>query len=51
MVLEPANAAVAPQAHHVLDIFHQIELLELFGDSTRGTGRTLVAVVHDLNHP
>lgn len=32
-----------------LDIAHQIELLELFTDLHR-SGRTLVAVLHDLNH-
>lgn len=32
-----------------LDITHQIELLELFTDLHR-QGRTLVAVLHDLNH-
>ena len=32
-----------------LDITHQIELLELFTDLHR-SGRTLVAVLHDLNH-
>ena len=32
-----------------LDIAHQIELLELFGDLNRH-GHTLVAVLHDLNH-
>jgi ferric enterobactin transport system ATP-binding protein len=32
-----------------LDIAHQIELLELFGRLHRD-GRTLVAVLHDLNH-
>ncbi|WP_053384270.1 ABC transporter ATP-binding protein [Leucobacter celer] len=32
-----------------LDISHQIELLELFTDLNR-RGRTLVAVLHDLNH-
>ena len=32
-----------------LDIAHQIELLELFGDLNR-SGHTLVAVLHDLNH-
>lgn len=32
-----------------LDIAHQIELLELFTDLNRD-GRTLVAVLHDLNH-
>lgn len=32
-----------------LDITHQIELLELFTD-LHHTGRTLVAVLHDLNH-
>ncbi|WP_449280742.1 ABC transporter ATP-binding protein [Leucobacter sp.] len=32
-----------------LDISHQIELLELFTDLHR-SGRTLVAVLHDLNH-
>lgn len=32
-----------------LDIAHQIELLELFTDLNR-LGRTLVAVLHDLNH-
>jgi len=32
-----------------LDVTHQIELLELFTDLNR-SGRTLVAVLHDLNH-
>lgn len=32
-----------------LDIAHQIELLELFG-RLNASGRTLVAVLHDLNH-
>lgn len=32
-----------------LDITHQIELMELFTDLNRD-GRTLVAVLHDLNH-
>ena len=32
-----------------LDITHQIELMELFTDLNRA-GRTLVAVLHDLNH-
>ncbi|MBM2621868.1 ABC transporter ATP-binding protein [Actinoplanes sp. LDG1-06] len=32
-----------------LDITHQIELLELFTD-LNGTGHTMVAVLHDLNH-
>ncbi|MGL3807818.1 ABC transporter ATP-binding protein [Paeniglutamicibacter sp. R2-26] len=32
-----------------LDIAHQIELLDLFEDLNTG-GRTLVAVLHDLNH-
>lgn len=32
-----------------LDIAHQIELLELFTDLNKA-GRTLVAVLHDLNH-
>lgn len=32
-----------------LDITHQIELLELFTDLHRA-GRTIVAVLHDLNH-
>lgn len=32
-----------------LDITHQIELLELFTDLNHG-GKTLVAVLHDLNH-
>ncbi|MCY1143602.1 ABC transporter ATP-binding protein [Actinoplanes sp. Pm04-4] len=32
-----------------LDITHQIELLELFTDLNQA-GRTLVAVLHDLNH-
>lgn len=32
-----------------LDIAHQIELLELFGRLNR-EGRTVVAVLHDLNH-
>ncbi|MDN0086216.1 ABC transporter ATP-binding protein [Yersinia nurmii] len=33
-----------------LDIAHQIELLELFGDLNREHQHTLVAVLHDLNH-
>lgn len=33
-----------------LDIAHQIELLDLFRDLNRDTGRTIVAVLHDLNH-
>ncbi|KAA0102335.1 ABC transporter ATP-binding protein [Mycolicibacterium sp. P1-18] len=33
-----------------LDIAHQIELLDLFGDLNAEQGRTIVAVLHDLNH-
>lgn len=33
-----------------LDIAHQIELLELFRELNEKSGRTLVAVLHDLNH-
>jgi ABC-type cobalamin/Fe3+-siderophores transport system ATPase subunit len=33
-----------------LDIAHQIELLELFRELNEQHGRTLVAVLHDLNH-
>ncbi|SEE39982.1 iron complex transport system ATP-binding protein [Arthrobacter alpinus] len=33
-----------------LDIAHQIELLDLCRDLNEGSGRTLVAVLHDLNH-
>ncbi|AZZ92149.1 ATP-binding cassette domain-containing protein [Hahella sp. KA22] len=33
-----------------LDITHQIELLELFRTLNRRDNRTLVAVLHDLNH-
>lgn len=33
-----------------LDIAYQIDLLELFVDLNRLEGRTLVAVLHDLNH-
>jgi len=32
-----------------LDIVHQIELMELFSALTRHDGRTIVAVLHDLN--
>ncbi|WP_150308395.1 ABC transporter ATP-binding protein [Planctomonas psychrotolerans] len=32
-----------------LDIAHQVELLDLFGRLNRDSGRTLVAVLHDLN--
>jgi iron complex transport system ATP-binding protein len=32
-----------------LDIAHQVELLDLFARLNRGAGRTLVAVLHDLN--
>lgn len=33
-----------------LDITHQIDLLELMQDLNRNLGRTLVVVLHDLNH-
>jgi ferric enterobactin transport system ATP-binding protein len=33
-----------------LDITHQIELLELFFSLNHRAGRTLVAVLHDINH-
>jgi len=33
-----------------LDIAHQIELLDLFADLNAEQGRTIVAVLHDLNH-
>lgn len=33
-----------------LDIAHQIELLELFADLNQDQGRTIIAVLHDLNH-
>ena len=33
-----------------LDIAHQIELLELFDELNAEQGRTIVAVLHDLNH-
>ena len=33
-----------------LDIAHQIELLDLFTDLNLDRGRTIVAVLHDLNH-
>ncbi|CAN5599760.1 ABC transporter ATP-binding protein [soil metagenome] len=33
-----------------LDIAHQIELLDLFSDLNIEQGRTIVAVLHDLNH-
>jgi iron complex transport system ATP-binding protein len=33
-----------------LDIAHQIELLELFAELNAEQGRTIVAVLHDLNH-
>ncbi|MET0475789.1 MAG: ABC transporter ATP-binding protein [Mycobacterium sp.] len=33
-----------------LDIAHQIELLDLFSDLNHEQGRTIVAVLHDLNH-
>jgi ABC-type cobalamin/Fe3+-siderophores transport system ATPase subunit len=33
-----------------LDITHQIELLELFSALNQRTGRTIVAVLHDINH-
>jgi ABC-type cobalamin/Fe3+-siderophores transport system ATPase subunit len=33
-----------------LDIAHQIELMELFRELNLSSGRTLVAVLHDLNH-
>jgi len=33
-----------------LDIAHQIELLDLFQKLNREVGRTIVAVLHDLNH-
>jgi iron complex transport system ATP-binding protein len=33
-----------------LDIAHQVELLDLFAMLNRDRGRTVVAVLHDLNH-
>ena len=33
-----------------LDIAHQLEVLELLRDLNRNGGRTVVMVVHDLNH-
>lgn len=33
-----------------LDIAHQIELLDLFSELNAEQGRTIVAVLHDLNH-
>lgn len=33
-----------------LDITHQVELLDLFAELNRDQGRTVVAVLHDLNH-
>jgi ABC-type cobalamin/Fe3+-siderophores transport system ATPase subunit len=33
-----------------LDIAHQLEVLELLKDLNRSLGRTIVMVVHDLNH-
>ena len=33
-----------------LDIAHQVELLDLFAALNREQGRTVVAVLHDLNH-
>ena len=33
-----------------LDIAHQVEVLDLCEDLNRDHGRTLVAVLHDLNH-
>ncbi len=33
-----------------LDIAHQIELLDLFAELNSEQGRTIVAVLHDLNH-
>lgn len=34
-----------------LDISHQVDLLRLLRDLNRGTGRTIVTVLHDLNPP
>ena len=36
-----------PTTH--LDITHQVELLDLLTDLNRGSGKTIVAVLHDLN--
>ncbi|MEV6161424.1 ABC transporter ATP-binding protein [Streptomyces sp. NPDC052052] len=33
-----------------LDVSHQISLLDLFSDLNRTAGRTIVAVLHDINH-
>lgn len=33
-----------------LDIAHQLEILDLLRKLNRGQGRTIVMVVHDLNH-
>ncbi|MGH8910229.1 MAG: ABC transporter ATP-binding protein, partial [Egibacteraceae bacterium] len=34
----------------VLDIAHQVEVLDLLVDLNRAEGRTIVLVLHDLNH-
>ena len=41
--------AAAGRAHDLLDINHQVELLELLRISTRESGKTIVIVLHDLN--
>ncbi|NLG20094.1 MAG: ABC transporter ATP-binding protein [Actinomycetales bacterium] len=33
-----------------LDISYQVSLLDLFAELNRGAGRTVVAVLHDINH-
>ncbi|MGY1433767.1 ABC transporter ATP-binding protein [Streptomyces reniochalinae] len=33
-----------------LDVSHQIALLDLFAELNRSAGRTIVAVLHDINH-
>ena len=33
-----------------LDIAHQVALMDLFSDLNTGAGRTIVAVLHDINH-
>jgi iron complex transport system ATP-binding protein len=49
-VAQDAPVILLDEPTTFLDIAHQIEILELLGRLTREAGRTVVMVVHDINH-
>ncbi len=49
LVAQDAECLLLDEPTSALDIAHQIELMELFSALNRA-GRTIVAVLHDLNH-